>query len=61
MRLLILITPYIRSPGESLDNILGTIDFRDLAVPLVRGELTAQVFHRALDHACEGSPRNAAT
>ncbi len=28
--------------GESLDNILGTIDFRDLAVPLSRGELTAR-------------------
>ncbi len=28
--------------GESLDNILGMINFRDLAVPLSRGELTAQ-------------------
>jgi len=28
--------------GESLDNILGTIDFRDLAIPLSMGELTTQ-------------------
>lgn len=28
--------------GESLDNILGTVDFYDLALPLSRGELTPQ-------------------
>lgn len=28
--------------GESLDNILGTVDFYDLALPLSKGELTPQ-------------------